>query len=206
MSKAELKLAWCDHKAAKYAVENWHYSATMPAGKLIMFGVWEDAQFIGVVLFGRGANNRLAASVGLKQDQVCELVRVALTDHVNPVSKIVSVCLRLLHRTNPGLQAVVSYADPTRGHCGKIYQAGNWIYIGHSQPQRQCMIDGSIVHKRTVSSKRGSIKGVPKSPIFWKHKYIYPLDKTMRKQIEPLSKPYPKTCASSVKAARSDSI
>ena len=30
MSKAILKLDWCDYKAAKYAVEHWHYSKSLP--------------------------------------------------------------------------------------------------------------------------------------------------------------------------------
>ena len=31
-----------------------------------------------------------------------------------------------------------------------------------------------------------------KSPIIWKHKYIMPLDASIREQIAPLAKPYPK--------------
>jgi len=34
------------------------------------------------------------------------------------------------------------------------------------------------------------------APIEWKHTYLYPLDDAMRKQILPLSKPYPKRAGS----------
>jgi len=46
-NKVELKLDWCSYQAAKYAVENWHYSKCMPVGKLVKIGVWEDKKYIG---------------------------------------------------------------------------------------------------------------------------------------------------------------
>jgi len=51
-----LRLDWCSHEAAKYAVEKWHYSRTMPVGKMVKIGVWEDSKFIGAVVFAQGNN------------------------------------------------------------------------------------------------------------------------------------------------------
>lgn len=48
----DLRVAPCSHTAAKLAVERWHYSRTMPVGKLARFGIWERDEFVGVVLFG----------------------------------------------------------------------------------------------------------------------------------------------------------
>lgn len=193
MNKADLKLDWCSYEAAKYAVEHWHYSRTMPAGKRIMLGVWERGQYIGAVIFSWGANNHIGNPYGLKMTQVCELVRVALTVHLTPVSRIVSVATKMLAKQSPGLRLIVSYADPEQNHVGGIYQAGGWVYTGSSQAQRFALrLDGSILHKRTAHSLFGTVKGLDKSNILWKHKYIYPLDPAMRQQIAPLAKPYPK--------------
>jgi len=52
--KVDLRLDWCSHAAAKYAVEHWHYSKTMPVSKRVNIGVWEGEKFIGR-LFLRGA-------------------------------------------------------------------------------------------------------------------------------------------------------
>ena len=60
-----LRLDWCSYKAAKHAVMNWHYSKTMPIGKLVKIGVWEDDKFIGVVIFGLGASAPLYQNRGL---------------------------------------------------------------------------------------------------------------------------------------------
>ncbi len=35
----DLRVDWCSHKAAKYAVTHWHYSRTMPSGKLAKIGL-----------------------------------------------------------------------------------------------------------------------------------------------------------------------
>lgn len=206
MAKCELKIDWATHEAAKYACENWHYSKCLPAAKLVKIGVWENKQFIGVVLFGRGANNRMAQPYNLKQDQCVELVRIALKKHLTPVSKIASLALRFLKKSNPGICLVVSYADPKQGHYGGIYQAGNWVYFGKSDAQRELIINGIFTHKRSAYSKYGTaspstiqnITGLPVEwgPLEWKHIYLMPLDTETRKKVLPLSKPYPKRAGS----------
>jgi hypothetical protein len=196
MSKTDLRLDWCSHEAAKYAVEHWHYSRSMPGGKRVHIGVWEG-DFIGAVIFAMGANNHIGSPYGLKQIAVCELVRVALRNHVAPVTRIVSIATKMLKRQSPGLRLIVSYADPEQGHIGGIYQAGGWIYVGATEAQREIVgVNGKIIHKRTVNSTRGTVKGLTYSKLLWKHKYLYPLDDAMRAQIAPLAKPYPKRAGS----------
>ena len=55
------------------------------------------------------------------------------------------------------------------------------------------MHNGKIMHKRTANSLFGTIRGMEKSPMLWKHKYLMPLDDEMRAKIAPLAKPYPKS-------------
>lgn len=202
MTKADLKIDWATHEAAKYACVNWHYSGCLPAGKLVKVGAWENSKFIGVVLFGRGANNRMAQAYGLGQDQACELVRIALTAHAAPVSRIAAQAMRFLKRQSEGLRLIISYADPKQGHHGGVYQAGNWTYAGRSQAQRELIINGVFTHKRSAHAKYGTASPekisamsgakVEWGPVEWKHVYLMPLDAEIRERIIPLSKPYPK--------------
>lgn len=199
MSKVNLKLDWCSYEAAKYAVENWHYSKRMPSGKLSFVGVWEFGKYIGCVIFGRGANNNIAKPYKLSQLEVCELVRVALNKHVNSVTRILSIALSMLKKLSPNLRVVVSYADEEEGHVGSIYKGGGWIYegrISHSG-MKQALINGKRVHRRTISSRYG---GTPKGIEFImpkpKHKYLFPLDEEMKKKLQHLHKPYPKRATS----------
>ena len=125
-----LHLDWCSHQAAKYAVEKWHYSKSLPTPPLVKIGAWEDGQYIGCVLFSRGSSDGIGKPFGLDQTEIAELTRVALAEHKAPVSRIVAIALRLLRRQCPGLRLLVSYADPAHGHHGTIYQAGGWLFSG----------------------------------------------------------------------------
>jgi len=201
VSKADLHIDWATHKAAKYACENWHYSGCVPAGKLVKVGVWESEKFIGVVMFGRGATPNLGKPYGLSQDQCVELVRIALTSHKTHVSRIAAIALKFLKRSNPDLRLAVSFADTSQGHHGGIYQAGNWVYSGQGASSRFFRVFGRLMHPRTVIEKGGkcSLSGAqnidPRATaeiVTGKHRYLMPLDKAMKDQIQSLSKPYPK--------------
>ena len=207
MSKVELKIDWATHEAAKYACENWHYSKCLPVGKLVKIGAWENGKFIGVVLFGRGANNNMLKPYNLQQDQGCELVRIALTKHVTPVSKIMSIALKMLSKAQPRLRLVVSYADQDQNHAGGIYKAANWIYTGSVYENGlMFIIHGKKTHTKSVHSKgvRANIDHVrkfldPNAEVFrakGKHRYLMPLDPEMKNRILPLAKPYPKRATS----------
>ena len=156
MGKADLRIDWATHAAAKYACENWHYSGCIPKSKLSKVGVWEDGKFIGVVIFGSGASPQIGNPYKLHPDQVCELVRVALTKHITPVSKILAIALKLVAKANPRLKLVVSYADPLQGHHGGIYQATNWIYSGKTAPCEwfKIVATGKLVHSRFISARK----------------------------------------------------
>ena len=200
--KPQLKIDWATHEAAKYACVNWHYSGCLPAGKLVKVGAWEEGKFIGVVLFGRGTSPQLGVKYGLNQTQCIELVRVALTSHKTPVSRIMAIALKFLSKTNPGIKLVVSFASQDEGHHGGIYQANNWIYAGTTAPQDEFLFKGKRATDRQVSQfvkdtrigrreweRRGVLVRLPTKP---KHRYLMPLDDEIRKRILPLSKPYPK--------------
>lgn len=202
-----LRLDWCSHEAAKYAVEKWHYSKTMPKSKLAKVGVWEDERFIGAVVFGVGATSDLVKGYGLQSIQGCELVRVALTRHNTEVSRIVSIAIRMLCRAMPGLRLIVSFADPEHGHVGTIYQAGGWVYTGNTTSSPEYLVNGKRWHGRALRHEKPAHLTTKQAaarmdanysiiPGSVKHRYLYPLDKAMRTQIAPLAKPYPKRAAS----------
>jgi hypothetical protein len=204
VSKVDLKIDWASHEAAKYACENWHYSKTIPVGKLVKVGAWENEKYIGCVIFGRGANNNMLKPFGLNADEGCELVRVALTKHQTPVSKILSFAIKFLKKQSNELRLIVSYADADQEHHGGIYQATNWIYDGlkNANTMGAFVIKGKKTHPKSVHSKgiKQNIDAVrkhldPNATIFYtkgKHRYLMPLDNDMRAKILPLAKPYPK--------------
>lgn len=203
MGKADLRIDWATHAAAKYACENWHYSKSVPVPPLVKVGAWEDGKFIGVVIFSRGASSNLMKPYGLGQDEGCELTRISMTSHKTPVSRVVRLAMQFLKRNSPELRLIVSFADPQYGHHGGIYQAGNWIYVGDTAKGKEYWRDGKRLHSRQVSEKGWNIQqGVKRKTVKpseckivdtnGKHRYLMPLDADMKARIMPLAKPYPK--------------
>lgn len=194
-SKPVLKIDWATHEAAEFACKKFHYSKCIPKSKLAKFGVWEDSEYIGAVIYGVGATKDLVKKYGLKPEQGCELVRVALKKHSTPVSRIVAITIKMLKKQFSGLRLVVSFADPEQGHHGGIYQAMGWQFSGNSAASDEYIYQGKRWQGRSF---RNSHKGMEKHPDVTvvkgssKHRYLMPLDEEMKQRIAPLSKPYPK--------------
>jgi hypothetical protein len=189
-----LRLDWCSYEAAKYACEKWHYTGKIPVYKLLNVGVWENGTFTGVVIFGLGASAVMHKQFGVSNTEACELVRVALSAHETPVSRILSIALKFLRRKCPGIKVVVSFADPSQGHHGGIYQATNWFYTGMSAETTEYYYNGDWRHVTDVYKRLPGerIKQLPSRKRPGKYRYVYPLTDDMRSKIEPLRKPYPK--------------
>lgn len=148
-----LYIDYCNYKSAVFSVYKWHYSKRMPKSKLVKFGVWENGEFKGVVIYGLGANPKSGSFLKISNFECPELVRVALGNHINPVSKIVSFTLKKLKKDFPKLKAIVSYADPEQEHKGKIYQAMNWYYIGKTSKAKVYIENGKEIHSKTISDR-----------------------------------------------------
>ena len=105
----------------------------------------------------------------------------------------------------------MSYSDLDQNHKGVIYQATNWFYIGCSMMNKKdssFIINNKRVHGRNISDivkKNGGLKGLTRLQFVksidencveyitkGKHKYIYPLSKSLFQYCKDMSKPYPK--------------
>jgi len=173
-----LRLDWCSYNAAKWACEHYHYARRMVTGKTLKIGVWEDDNFIGCVIYGRGANNNALKKYGLDITEGGELMRVALKQHKASVTKILSISRKLLLKNSPKLKLLISYADPGQNHKGTIYKADNWIYEGLTDKVDYYINEKGVeLHWRNArfAQKKGE-----KLQMFYKegkHKFIYPLDR-----------------------------
>ena len=199
MAKADLRVDWATHASAKFACETWHYSKCLPASlqKRVAIGAWENEKFVGVVVFGHGANPSIGSPYGLTIHECVELTRIAMKPgHEVPVSRLVRLALMFLSKSQPGIRLVVSYADQMQGHHGGVYQAGNWLYVGSMKGVPSLLYKGKVWHAKALRTSfprlQHSDPAVQKVPAGDKHKYLMPLDDDMRRHIMPLAKPYPK--------------
>ena len=205
----KLRLDFCSYKAARFACRRWHYSRKIPIGKLVKVGVWEGGSFIGAILFGDGLLGPRRTVYGVDKFKVAEIVRIALRQHVWPVSRMISIAIKLLRQRCPGIELIVAFADQGEGHHGGIYQAANFIYSGQSEPGRlfKHKATGRILHNRAVSaigvrSHFGYRRKVPRTEECEivgrtrKHRYLLPLTSEIKLSVEKMRRPFPKRAAS----------
>lgn len=203
-----MRLTLATYEAVKYACLTFHYAKAIPMA-LCSFNVYNDKnEWCGCIVYSPGANPHYGKKYGLKQGQVCELVRMALNGKQESTSKALALSLKLVKKYNPLLQLVLSYADCDQDHIGTIYQATNWIYEGKVELNGgtpKVLLDGKVTHTRTLG-KRGWYVNLewirkyknPKAEFVYtkgKHKYIFPLTNKMKLQCKDLAHPYPKPAA-----------
>ena len=191
------------HRAAKELLVRNHYLHTMPGGTQMTFGVFLEQRLLGALALGVGPFNAHRLVSGATHGDCICLTRLWLDDGLpkNSESRVLAVMLRSLAR-NTRLKFVVTYADPSAGHLGTIYQAGGWFYTGISGPSVLYDLgDGVGRHSRTFGHALGTRslrylrrQGTRVSPIErpGKHRYLYFLDKAWSDKLKVPVRPYPK--------------
>lgn len=200
-----MRLEKASHKAVSFACLNFHYAKRIPAQPMTGFNVFNNQnEWCGVIVFNIGIGN-ISKPFNLPNGSVCELVRVALNGKQEQTSKAVSIAIKLFKKINPLCKLLVSYADSDQNHSGTIYQAMNWYFIS-SHKTGDKFIDpktGKDIHSRSHSptgfnkqfgerKKVLNTNDLVRIKTGVKHKYIYPLDKSLLSLCQSLSKPYPK--------------
>ena len=191
------------HKAAKALLVR-HYLHTMPGGTRLAFGVFSGKRLMGAVTLGVGPFNVHRLVAGSTRDDCLVLSRLWLADDLpkNSESRVLAVILRSIGR-DTSVKFLVTYADPTAGHVGTIYQATGWLYTGMSEPSVLYDIgDGVLRNSRTLGHAYGTrssryfsehsveLKGLRQEA---KHRYVYFLDKAWSDKLNVPVRSYPKS-------------
>ena len=188
---------------ARILLEREHYLHSLPGGTFLSFGVFTGQELAGAMTFGAGPWLAYRLVDGAKPDDCATLTRLWLSDELpaNSESRVLGIVLRSLRR-HTNLKFLVTYADPSQGHIGTIYQASGWLYTGLSEATPLYDLgDGQARHSRSVGHAFGthsvqylvrhglSVKLVPQAA---KHRYLYFLGAEWRNQLRVPVLPYPK--------------
>ena len=201
-----------DSKVAREYVKKYHYSGKVVSNSKIHLGVFnEENELVGVLQFGYPMNGVKTSSKILGDKKMMELNRMVMRDEEprNSESKAIGVCMKWI-KTNTDLDYILSFSDGKEGNVGYIYQATNWLYIGYLLSDSFYKIDNETVHAVTVWHKykekhalrdthttneivcleHGRVSKVTSK----QHVYLYPMNKSTRKNIvsQYKIKPYPK--------------
>lgn len=132
MINYEVKRISCG--VAKEYIRKNHYSHGCHNGPSPCYGLFDNDNLIGVLMFATPCSENVRASIfgSDYKDWVTELHRLHIMDCTpkNTESWFISRCLKLLKKDKPEIRAVISFADSTEGHNGTIYQATNAYRLG----------------------------------------------------------------------------
>ena len=198
-----LRVAPVSIGTAKALLVRHHYLHSLPGGTQLSFGVFLGTRLTGALTIGCGPSQayKLVKSAG--PDDCAVLTRLWLSDELpkNSESRIIGIVLRAL-RKNTELKFLLSYADPSQGHVGTIYQATGWIYTGESDAMPLYSLgEDAPRHSRSFSHVFGTrskkhferlgmeLRTVPQTA---KHRYIYFLDPTWKDKLKAPVLPYPR--------------
>jgi hypothetical protein len=181
------------HTAMKIVVEN-HY-LHRKASCSYAFGLFRrsDSELMGVITYGSPVSSTLCKGIAGEEyrKEVIELTRLWIDDSVgrNAESFLIGNTIKEVPK-----KIIVSFADPTEGHAGYVYQATNWIYTGLSKKRPRWKIkDDDSKHNHRAITQKYTNKEIREKfsdimeyvEAVRKHRYIYiNASKSERKEIK----------------------
>lgn len=209
----DMKVERIDAKTARKYIASFHYSQTFPDSTLFSFAGYMEGKICGIICYGMGCgkNQYTALVPNIKNGEYCELTRLWCVNDFpkNTESKLIAESLKKLP---PEIKLVVSFSDEGEQHCGIIYQATNWHYLGKNDGGKMLLLpNGLKKHTRLLgiyrlrhpeyrkfsNSELMKILGYVYTPAGKKHRYVYlrgtkKEKKQMYEFIKSKIEPYPK--------------
>ena len=153
-----------------------HYLHRWPGVVVCVLGLLNEGQsaYIGVCVFAlppRETAKRYGVTVAW------ELARLFIEDEApkNTETWFVSRCINYIKRNRRDVELLVSYADPSAGHIGTIYKAGNWIQDGRTDQERKTprfdyAVGGKVYSRKSHVPEGSAIERIPRVS---KSRFIY---------------------------------
>jgi hypothetical protein len=153
-----------------------HYLGRWPGVVVKILGLLAEDQirYIGVIVFAlppRETAKRYSVTVAW------ELARLFIEDGTpkNTETWFMARAIAWIKRERPEVELLVSYADPSAGHTGVIYKAGNWIPDGRTDQERKTprfdyAVGDKVYSRRAHVPEGATIRRIPRIS---KHRFIY---------------------------------
>lgn len=154
-----------------------HYLGKWPGVCVLSLGLFHEGNPKGLVVFAlppRETAKRYGCAVW-------ELARLWVSDEMpkNTETWFTARSIRYIRRARPDVGALVSYADPSEGHEGVIYRAGNWRADGRTDQERKTprfdykdAVTGKQYSRRSHVPEEATVVRVPRVS---KHRFVYRL-------------------------------
>ncbi len=167
------------HTAIDIVIEKHYLHRKAPCSKA--FGLFQDGQILGVVIYGVSASSTLLKGIAGEDEKgnIYELTRLWVDDSVpkNGESFLIGNTIKQLDK-----EFIVSFADSSQDHLGIVYQATNFLYTGLSTKFRDPKVKGlEDQHHAGYAyglTNKQVIEKFGEENVYWverarKHRYIY---------------------------------
>lgn len=113
-----------------------------------------------------------------KWKQVLSLTRLVVAPGIpkNAATFMLAKSVKMI-KQDARFVSLVTYADESQGHLGRIYRAANWVYVGRTGPYPRWIDPSSgrqVAPKATKNRTKAQMEelGYIKQGSYYKHKYI----------------------------------
>jgi hypothetical protein len=134
MSAKEIIVKPISSQDAARIVKACHYSGKVVQNSQLHFGVFLNGKCGGAMQFGPSLDKRKIQGLvsGTGWNGFIELNRMAFADWLprNSESRAIAVAMRLIRKTYPFIEWVISFADGTQCGDGTIYRASGFVLTG----------------------------------------------------------------------------
>lgn len=130
----DIRVAPITAEAARHTVRCYHYSGKVVNNSQLNLGVFLNERLEGVMQFGPSMDkSKLQGLVeGTPWNGFLELNRMAFSERLprNSESRALGVAMRMIKKTYPHIQWIVSFSDAAQCGDGTIYRASGFVLTG----------------------------------------------------------------------------
>lgn len=161
MTAKEIVVKPISSQDAARIVKACHYSGKVVQNSQLHFGVFLGGKCGGAMQFGPSLDKRkmLGLVDGTGWNGFIELNRMAFADWLprNSESRAIAVAMRLIRKSYPQIEWVVSFADGTQCGDGTIYRASGFCLTGITKNMAMWQTPDGSVHSKVTFSKGSHI-------------------------------------------------
>ena len=123
-----------ESKMAREFVQRWHYSGKTYPKSSLHLGAFLGGRLVGVMQFGDPLDR--SKVIGLVKDtkwhNMLELNRMAMIDDTpkNTESRFISIAMKMIKKSYPSIEWVLSFSDGCQCGDGTIYRASGFVLTG----------------------------------------------------------------------------
>jgi len=158
-SAKDIRVAPIRAADARAHVRKYHYSGKVVNNSCLHLGVFLNGRLEGVMQYGPSLDKRKICALveNTPWHGFIELNRMAFSDRLprNSESRAMAIAHRLIRKTYPHIEWIVSFADASQCGDGAIYRASGFVLTGIKQNTQVWRHPSGMVISRTAMTNLG---------------------------------------------------